>query len=89
MATNQHARHARQATGDPGSPASWRGVAALDNLGLPESGDGKGDILQEVKYEADFLAKMQDKDGGFYFLVYPRGREYENDVPPSSTPLMP
>ena len=58
------------------------GVNQLDNLGLPESGDGKGDILQEVKYEADFLAKMQDKDGGFYFLVYPRGREYENDVTP-------
>ena len=58
------------------------GVSQLDNLGLPESGDGKGDVLEEVKYEADFLAKMQDKDGGFYFLVYPRGREYENDVTP-------
>jgi hypothetical protein len=58
------------------------GVARLDNLGLPESGDGKGDILQEIKLEADFLAKMQDKDGGFYFLVYPRGREYESDVTP-------
>ncbi|HZR17550.1 MAG TPA: glycoside hydrolase family 9 protein [Verrucomicrobiae bacterium] len=58
------------------------GVAQLDNLGLPESGDGIGDILQEIKYEADFLAKMQDADGGFYFLVYPRGREYESDVTP-------
>src|SRR5882672_8144554 len=58
------------------------GVAELDNLGLPESGDGKSDILQEAKWEADFLAKMQDADGGFYFLVYPRDREYEIDVLP-------
>ncbi len=58
------------------------GVSELDNLGLPESGDGKSDVLQEAKWEADFLAKMQDADGGFYFLVYPRDREYENDVTP-------
>jgi hypothetical protein len=61
---------------------AFPGVAALDNLGLPESGDGKSDVLQEAKWEADFLAKMQDADGGFYFLVYPRGREYESDVTP-------
>src|SRR5439155_25685901 len=40
------------------------GVADLDNLGLPESGDGKSDVLQEAKWEADFLARMQDADGG-------------------------
>jgi hypothetical protein len=61
---------------------SFPGVADLDNLGIPESGDGKSDILQEAKWEADFLAKMQDDDGGFYFLVYPRDRRYENNVPP-------
>jgi hypothetical protein len=61
---------------------SLPGVAALDNLGIPESGDGVSDVLQEAKWEADFLAKMQDTDGGFYFLVYPRQREYEDDVLP-------
>ncbi|MDB6031720.1 MAG: hypothetical protein JWM16_2058 [Verrucomicrobiales bacterium] len=58
------------------------GAGTLDNLGLPESGDGKSDVLQEAKWESDFLAKMQDLDGGFYFLVYPRNRRYENNVPP-------
>ena len=58
------------------------GVGGLDNLGLPESGDGKSDVLQEAKWESDFLAKMQDDDGGFYFLVYPRDRKYENNVLP-------
>lgn len=58
-------------------------VGVLDNLGLPESGDGKSDVLQEAKWEADFLVKAQDKDGGFYTLVYPRDRAYEGDVLPS------
>ncbi|MHB8522382.1 MAG: glycoside hydrolase family 9 protein [Limisphaerales bacterium] len=61
---------------------AFPGVAQLDNLGVPESGDGISDVLQEAKWEADFLAKMQDADGGFYFLVYPQNREYEQDVLP-------
>ena len=58
------------------------GVAALDNLGIPESGDGVSDVLQEAKWESDFLAKLQDADGGFYFLVYPKTRVYEDNVLP-------
>ncbi|RYD24919.1 MAG: glycoside hydrolase family 9, partial [Verrucomicrobiaceae bacterium] len=63
---------------------SLPGAGDLDNLGIPESGDGKSDLLQEAKYEADFLAKMQDTDGGFYFLVYPRDRKYEDNVLPDA-----
>ncbi len=63
------------------------GVAALDNLGIPESGDGISDVLQEAKWEADFLAKMQDTDGGFYYSVYLRDREYEYDVLPENGDL--
>lgn len=61
---------------------AFPGAGDLDNLGLPESGDGIGDLLQIARWEADFLAKMQDTDGGFYFLVYPRDRRYETDVLP-------
>jgi hypothetical protein len=57
------------------------GVSTLDNLGIPESGDGIPDVLQEAKWEADFLVKMQDADGGFYFLVYPINEEYESSLP--------
>jgi hypothetical protein len=57
-------------------------AGALDNLGIPESGDGISDLLQEAKWEADYLAKMQDTDGGFYFLTYPQQREYEGWVTP-------
>ena len=63
---------------------SLPGVGALDNLGIPESGDGISDIMQEAKWEADFIAKMQDADGGFYYSVYPRDREYELDVLPEN-----
>jgi hypothetical protein len=58
------------------------GLAQLDNLGTPESGDGIPDVLQEAKWEADYLAKLQDADGGSYFLVYPKTREYESGVLP-------
>ncbi|MDO8541302.1 MAG: glycoside hydrolase family 9 protein [Opitutaceae bacterium] len=61
---------------------SVNGADALDNLGIPESGDGISDILQEAKHEADYLAKLQDGDGGFYFIVYPKNREYESNVTP-------
>jgi hypothetical protein len=64
------------------SADSIAGAGLLDNLGLPESGDGISDLLQEARHEADFLARMQDADGGFYFLVYPKTREYESDVTP-------
>jgi hypothetical protein len=63
---------------------SLPGVATLDNLGIPESGDGVSDVLQEAKWEADFLSKMQDTDGGFYYSVYPIDREYENTVLPEN-----
>ena len=61
---------------------AFPGAGDLDNLGLPESGDGKSDLLQIARWETDFLVKMQDADGGFFFLVYPRDRAYENNVLP-------
>ena len=60
------------------------GISKLDNLGIAESGDGIPDVLQEAKWEADYLAKIQDSDGGFYFLVYPKAREYESNVLPEN-----
>jgi len=64
---------------------SLPGVGALDNLGIPESGRWKKVIfLQEAKWEADFLAKLQDADGGFYFLVYRATANTKNDVLPTT-----
>jgi endoglucanase len=41
-------------------------------LGIPESYNGKPDILDEVKAETDFLLRMQDQtSGGFWNYVWP------------------
>ena len=58
--------------------------ANADNLGIPESGDGIPDALQLAKWESDFVLKMQDDDGGFFFLVYPKNRKYEDNVLPEN-----
>ena len=39
-------------------PQAW----ASDQMGIPESGNGIPDLLDEIKYETDWLLKMQDKD---------------------------
>ncbi len=42
-------------------------TAFTDETGIPESGNGVPDILDEMKYEADWLMKMQDTlTGGVY-----------------------
>ena len=43
-----------------------------EDTNIPESGNGKPDLLDEVKWELDWLLKMQDAEsGGFYHLIYP------------------
>jgi endoglucanase len=39
----------------------------FDNLNIPESGNSIPDILDEVRYELNWLLKMQDSSGGVYF----------------------
>lgn len=40
-----------------------------DDLGLPESGNGVPDILDEARYELEWMLKMQAKNGGVYHKV--------------------
>jgi endoglucanase len=41
--------------------------AIPDNqLNIPESGNGAGDLLDEMRYELDWVMTMQDEDGGVY-----------------------
>jgi endoglucanase len=40
-----------------------------DNLNIPESGNGIPDLLDEVRYELEWLLKMQNSNGGVYFKV--------------------
>lgn len=40
------------------------GSVFTDEIGIPESGNGIPDVLDEVKYEIDWLLKMQDSASG-------------------------
>ena len=37
-----------------------------NHLNIPESGNGLPDLLDEVKFQLDWLIKMQDEDGGVF-----------------------
>ncbi len=56
-----------------------------DDMGIPESGNGIPDILDEAKYELDWMLKMQDEEsGGVYHkvstLVFPETIMPEDDT---------
>jgi endoglucanase len=40
-----------------------------DDLGIPESGNEVPDILDEARYELEWMLKMQDENGGVYHKV--------------------
>ncbi|MBL7818134.1 MAG: glycoside hydrolase family 9 protein [Saprospiraceae bacterium] len=52
-----------------------------DNWGIPESGNGIPDILDEVKYELDWLIKMQQTDGSVLSKV--SVTDFSSASPPS------
>src|SRR5271165_5648842 len=58
-----------------------------DDTNIPESGNGVPDLLDEVKWELDWLLKMQDADGGFFNRV--AGRSYDNGSGPPSGDTQP
>ena len=49
--------------------AHERLAGKLDDAGIPESRDDTDDLMQEAKYELDWLLKMQREDGGVYHKV--------------------
>jgi hypothetical protein len=50
------------------------------DLNIPESGNRIPDVLDEVRWELDWVMKMQDRNtGGFYHMIYP------NNPPESDT----
>jgi len=46
------------------NPSVWR-----DNYGIPESGNGIPDILDEIKWELDWLLRMQQSNGSVLSVV--------------------
>ncbi len=53
----------------------------FDNSPLPNAGNGIPDLIDEAKWELDWLANMQDDDGLVFLLVKPDpGMSYEDAV---------
>lgn len=46
------------------NPAVW-----TDDFNLPESGNGIPDVIDEIRFELDWLQRMQDDDGGVFIKV--------------------
>ncbi len=50
------------------------------HLTIPESGNGVSDLLDEVRWELDWIMKMQDPtSGGFYHMVQPTEQASPHD----------
>jgi hypothetical protein len=58
-----------------------------DGNDIPETGNGVPDLLDEVKWELDWLLKMQDSDGGVFNRV--AGRSYDNGPDPPGSDMQP
>lgn len=52
------------------------------SLRIPESGNGRNDLLDEVLWEMRWLERMQDRDGGVFFKV--AGRRWSDFVQPEN-----
>ena len=61
-----------------------------NHLNIPESGNGVPDILDEVRWELEWMLKMQDTDGGFYHMVKSKGgdgrSQWDSDTTPDISP---
>jgi endoglucanase len=60
-----------------------------DALGIPESGNGLPDLLDELKWELDFLKRMQDATGSNGFLLKVGLDTYEGSSSPPSSDTRP
>jgi hypothetical protein len=59
------------------APSLWG-----DNFGIPESGDGAPDILNEIKWELDWLLRMRNSDGSVLSKV--AVTQFQAASPPSA-----
>ena len=54
-----------------------------DNWNIPESGNGISDLLDEVKYELDWLYKMSNPDGSAHIKMGSQNYSDNSSYPPS------
>lgn len=55
-----------------------------DNWNIPESGNGVPDLLDELKYELDWMYKMSNADGSAYIKMGSKNYSQNSSYPPSA-----
>lgn len=55
-----------------------------DNWNIPESNDGIADILNEIKWELDWIKKMMNEDGSVHIKMGSVSYSDNNSAPPSA-----
>lgn len=53
-----------------------------DDLNIPESGNGIPDLLDEIKFELEWMLKMQREDGAVFWMV--NSKTYHESMPHTS-----
>jgi endoglucanase len=67
--TNKYVTFAYEAVQRLLAACRERPEAFSDDTGIPESGNGVPDLLDELRWETDWLARMQDPEGGLALKV--------------------
>jgi endoglucanase len=62
-----------------------RPAAFTDNTNIPESGNGVPDMLDELKWELDWMLRMQEDNGGVHNRVTVTSYENGSDDPATDT----
>ncbi len=62
------------------NPEIW-----TDDFNIPESGNGIPDLLDEIKFELDWLIRMQDSDGGAFIKLGTLDYDPPNTIPSKDT----
>lgn len=60
---------------------------AGEDIGIPESGNGVPDLLDELRWELEWMLKMQRPDGGVYHKI--GGHAWPGDPLPEDDPMTP
>ncbi|MEM9929287.1 MAG: glycoside hydrolase family 9 protein, partial [Bacteroidota bacterium] len=81
---NKYVSFAQSAVSDLLSAYTESPQAFTDNWNIPESGNGIPDVLDEVKWEIDWLLKMVNADGSVINKMGNTNESNNNAAPPSA-----
>ncbi len=83
--TNKYATYALQPVHQLLSAYRQNPKIWTDDFNIPESGNGIPDLLDEIKFELDWLMRMQDDDGGAFIKLGNLGYTPTNSIPSKDT----